>query len=565
MKLINFSVTNFRSITKAHKINLSNISTLVWKNNEWKSNILKALNISMNTLKKNSERLYQTRIHPYRKRTNEEIYCWDRDFPIQLRNKRWSKNTTFNLEFEFTDEESLEFKSKIGSYVNWILHIEITVWEDDKSNIKIKKRGKWTRETWAKNAKIISEYIASKINFTYIPAVRTENHALSIVENMIEKELSVIESDNKYIDAINTINNLQIPILDKISKKIEDSLKNFIPEISKVEAKILDYWRRISLRWDTEILIDDWNKTNIEYKWDWVKSLVALTLLKDWYTGTWFSLIALEEPESHLHPWAIHSLRESIYELWESNQVIITTHNPLFVNSDLVSSNIIVTWWNAKEAKNIWEIREILWVRVSDNLSSARYVLVVEGIEDELSLKFLLSYFSPKIKRALINKLLVIDNIKWAWKLSYKLSWYKTQLCKYHVLLDSDVAGKDAFKKANEVWLLETINTTFTIVKWKLESEFEDLLNPNIYSNIILNKYWVNINCNEFNSWTKKWSNRIKDVFINNWKMYDQKLEDEIKNLVAESIKWNENIALFDHNKNILENLIDSLENLIND
>lgn len=51
MKLINFSVTNFRSITKAHKIELDNVSTLVWKNNEWKSNILKALNISMNILK----------------------------------------------------------------------------------------------------------------------------------------------------------------------------------------------------------------------------------------------------------------------------------------------------------------------------------------------------------------------------------------------------------------------------------------------------------------------------------------------------------------------------------
>ena len=34
MQLVNFSVTNYRSITKAHKINLQNITVLVGRNNE---------------------------------------------------------------------------------------------------------------------------------------------------------------------------------------------------------------------------------------------------------------------------------------------------------------------------------------------------------------------------------------------------------------------------------------------------------------------------------------------------------------------------------------------------
>jgi len=45
MQLVNFSVTNYRSITKAHKINLQNITVLVGRNNEGKSNILMALNV----------------------------------------------------------------------------------------------------------------------------------------------------------------------------------------------------------------------------------------------------------------------------------------------------------------------------------------------------------------------------------------------------------------------------------------------------------------------------------------------------------------------------------------
>ncbi len=50
MKLVEFSVTNFRSITKAHKINLQDMTVLVGKNNEGKSNLLTALNIAMRAI-----------------------------------------------------------------------------------------------------------------------------------------------------------------------------------------------------------------------------------------------------------------------------------------------------------------------------------------------------------------------------------------------------------------------------------------------------------------------------------------------------------------------------------
>lgn len=61
MKLISFSITNYRSITTAHKIEISNLTVLVGKNNEGKSNILNALNTAMMTLIISSEdRIPQT-------------------------------------------------------------------------------------------------------------------------------------------------------------------------------------------------------------------------------------------------------------------------------------------------------------------------------------------------------------------------------------------------------------------------------------------------------------------------------------------------------------------------
>ena len=50
MLLKEFSVTNYRSITKAHKISLGDLTVLVGKNNEGKSNLLRALDTSMSII-----------------------------------------------------------------------------------------------------------------------------------------------------------------------------------------------------------------------------------------------------------------------------------------------------------------------------------------------------------------------------------------------------------------------------------------------------------------------------------------------------------------------------------
>lgn len=80
-----------------------------------------------------------------------------------------------------------------------------------------------------------------------------------------------------------------------------------------------------------------------------------------------------------MHPEAIAQLEKVIKSLAENNQVIVTTHNPLLVVRNKISSNIIVENGKAKPAKSLEEIRNILGIRASDNLINSKYVLVVEG------------------------------------------------------------------------------------------------------------------------------------------------------------------------------------------
>ena len=50
MKLVAFSVRNYRSIVEAYKLSLGNYTVLVGPNNEGKSNILKAIALSLAVL-----------------------------------------------------------------------------------------------------------------------------------------------------------------------------------------------------------------------------------------------------------------------------------------------------------------------------------------------------------------------------------------------------------------------------------------------------------------------------------------------------------------------------------
>lgn len=195
----------------------------------------------------------------------------------------------------------------------------------------------------AKKISDIAKFVAEKISFNYIPAIRTDKEATEVVHKMLSEELIILESNTEYISALDSIKRLQKPILDKLAQQIQQPLSEFLPSIKGVSIEISEERRRFSLRRDIDIVIDDGIPTSIEYKGDGVKSLAALGLLKNKHKEqTGASIIAIEEPESHLHPGAIHQINDIILALSETNQVILTTHNPLFVNRGDIKTNIIV-------------------------------------------------------------------------------------------------------------------------------------------------------------------------------------------------------------------------------
>lgn len=336
----------------------------------------------------------------------------------------------------------------------------------------------------------------------------------------------------------------------------------FLPTIRNVQIEIPETSRRVGLRREFNVVIDDGTPTNIEYTGEGVKSLAALGLLKNKLRHPGASIIAIEEPESHLHPGAIHQLNEIVKSLEESNQVILTTHNPLFVDRANIKTNIIVNQGKANPAKNIASIREILGIKASDNLTNANYALVVEGDEDVISLKALLPHLSDKIGKALKNNLLVIEQIGGAGNLSYKLSLLKNSLCLTYTLLDNDDAGRKAFQKAANDTLVDLPTCTMITCRGMVDSEFEDIINPDIYKEAILEKFGVDLNSKSFKS-NKKWSERLRSTFMDQGKICDEKVLCRAKYVVASEVSKNPKECINPHKRNSIDALVKALEKII--
>ena len=531
MKLIEFSVTNYRSVTTAHKIPMKNLTVLVGKNNEGKSNILSALSVAMRAV------MLHSRIggipRPPRGNRFGLDFDWERDFPIQFQERKSGIESIFRLNFRLEDNELSEFHAITGIRGNEDIPISVKIGKDNIPKVEVPKRGS---PAYNKKSAIITEFISKRISFNYIQAIRTEGMAINALSDAIYNGLLALRDNPDYLEAQHRVNELQQNMLDEMSSQLLEPLQAFLPSIQSVAIKRTseDLLYRLG-RGDVDVIINDGVATSIRNKGDGIKSLVTLAILKDKRASAGASVIAIEEPESHLHSGAIHSLVDVIHKISDNSQVIITTHNPLFVQQNNIASNILVDQGTARPAKNVAEIRNLLGVLPSDNLRNARFVLVVEGEDDAIALSKILPCYSGTVGDALRNNMIVVKPLGGAGNLSHDLADLKHCMCKYVVLLDNDSAGVDAAEKAIRNGLATEAEIKYTTCPGSPEAEFEDCLQPSHYKNIILEKFGVNINCAEFRG-NAKWSERMKQAFLSQGTRWTDTVESKVKMSVANGI-----------------------------
>ena len=563
MEIIAFSVSNYRSVTSAYRLPIRRPTVLIGPNNEGKSNILRALVASLQFLATlGGVRLRNDRITSQIR--SKDIYDWTRDFPVSLQPKLPDGETVFDLEFKLSETEVEEFRSEVKSNLNGTLPLQLRFGAGE-TKLVVTKQGKGGAALTSKS-QLIARFVARHINVSYIPAVRTASAANQIVNDLVDRELSLIETQPAYKAALKAVADLQRPVLAQIGDSIKLTLQEFLPNVKNVTVEISEDARYRALRRSCEILINDGTATALDKKGDGVQSLAALSLMKQVsHSGSSGRqlILAIEEPESHLHPRAIHQLREVLDELSVQHQVILTTHCPLFVDRTNLRSNIVVNKKKASPAKNVAELREILGVRASDNLRNAEVALIVEGEEDRRALSALIPVTSKRVGTALQTGFLAIDTLSGGSNLSYKLGQLRESLCTCHTLLDHDKAGLLAFAKAETEGLVVPADVTHVICPGLAESEFEDMLDESLYADFIKNKFGASIATPKFKG-NKKWSDRMKAAFEHQGKVWSSKIQAQVKSDIADLVVANPTKALNPHKRGSYDGLLTAIETKLN-
>lgn len=524
MQLTYFTVSKYRSITNAYKLDLQNLTILIGKNNEGKSNLIKSLNLAMEIIKFTSQ--IPRRVIP------RQLYSWRDDFPVDLQTSRQlkKKSTEFRLDFKLNEDEIADFYSKVGSYINGNLSVYIEIKENDSFSITVPKRGKNAAALSDKIA-IISKFISENIAIQYIPAVRSETDAYEVISKIIEEEFQQTD-DVEYKKAQEYIENYQKQKLQELSCKIKEPLAVFMPSIKSVSLSLEErFSRKAFLRNKSfEISINDGVLTSLSQKGDGVKSLTTMAILSK--TNAKNRVIIIDEPEAHLHPEAIHYLKKVLFDLADTNQLIISTHNPIFVNRSSVSSNIIVENHKATPAERIEIIRKTLGVKVADNLMYADYVIVVEGPSDKIVIERFMQE-DEQLKALLIDNTISVKSIGGVRNLRNELFNLEQFLCNYLVILDLDGAAKNKAREVQQDLKVQNDKFRYFNLPNYRECELEELYNPDLYKQYLMETWQVDITDCRFRNKSKKWSKRIEELATPSGQILNEEQINDIKKEIS--------------------------------
>lgn len=169
MQVVEFSLQRYRSIQKAEKIRLGDLTILIGPNNEGKSNILRGLVTGMRLLASTPGAARRPRQSgaATRYRVLNDDYNWDRNFPIGLQAAKPDGTTVFDFTFELSEEEIHEFQTEVKSKLNGMLPIRLTAGQDTLT-FEVRKKGPGGKALTDKRT-AIDEFVATRLNPTRHP------------------------------------------------------------------------------------------------------------------------------------------------------------------------------------------------------------------------------------------------------------------------------------------------------------------------------------------------------------------------------------------------------------
>lgn len=553
MRLSEVTVSNYRSIVKQTRFAVGDLTTLIGPNNEGKSNLLRALALGMQLIERwstlpdrlsgkeeisGTDALMFMRSSQYRRnqRPDDEVqgYNWARDYPLQKQTTKGALPTTIRFLFELDETEVQPYLEATGIRNNGYLPIELKLGRTSIS-LGIVKPGRGAATHRAK-AREIARFVKNGVTFVSIPAIRTGRQAQTLVNDLARIRLQSVARSEEYVLLANQINALRRAAVGEIATGLTESVQRYLPSVANIEIETADIASADAV---ADLVIDDGTSTSIDNKGDGIKSLVSMALLHQLASERSKSqsiILAVDEPEAHLHPASVHELHTLFAQISQDQQVILATHNPIFVNREHVSSNVLVRANEARPAQSVEQIRTAIGVQLHDNLESAEKIVLVEGLTDTQILPRLLLETNAEWRQALSNASIAFKPVKGVGRTRSHIQREKSTLCQIFVVVDGDVAGRQEAARIVEERHLPQKNVFILSDGMRRNSEIEDLLEPTIYLHALTTKFGRNFTPSHFKNRSKKWSDNFEAAAIALGVAIVDTTIDEAKIVVADAV-----------------------------
>ncbi|OAQ19972.1 AAA family ATPase [Thermosulfurimonas dismutans] len=520
MKIKRIHIHNFRSI-KDVSIELENYSLLIGENNAGKTNIMRALRVFYDDLK----------------------YDPKKDWPKF--NDVSDDEAWIEIKYLTTDEEQAQLKKEYRSNDNILKVRKIlkTNKEPFKSKVKANQSNifAYENETLSENffygAKNISQ---SKLGtIIYIPEISKIEESIKmtgpsplrnilhfVIKKIIEKSesyaslRSAFEDFNKNfkeesIDGISLAN-----LTEEINKELKEWNVKFGLDINPIRiddiiAKLVSHYIEDSQLDDQRLSIDSFGQGLQRHL---IYTLIKLstkytdtpkTAKKDFSPD--FTLILFEEPEAFLHPSQQEKLNISLAKLAEdeSQQILITTHSPMFVSKNISNISSLIKVNRDKETKTFQIKKEEIDSLYDENTSMFQFFL------DKLNSQDIGDELKQKIRKR--NLARETDNVE------IKL---KEESFKYFLWLDSE---RSNLFFAKHVVICEGA-TEKIFFDYLINTKWSDLKDRHIYFLDSMGKFNVHRYMNLFNL-----------LGINHSVLIDRDKDIEIHDLINSFIEDNKN------------------------
>lgn len=523
MRLIEFSISNYRSIRRQTKLTPGNFTTLIGPNNEGKTNTLRALTIAFAVIhkwqtlgiKSNEISGPQASSFLTNLRTDSATglvydYVYDRDYPKIGRSTR---ATTIELTFELSPEEVTAFQESTSLRNNQ--HIPLTI-KITKSKVEmtINKQGQGNK-TYNNQIGSITKFIDERIGLLSIPAIRSSSQMLEVAQELSQKHLNEeLARNNEYAELHRRMTEIQNDQLTTLSQRLTEQIKRYAQNVDSIRLCPRDDHTDIPLIDGIEI--EDPVSTSSTEKGEGLQSLIAIGLIQE-ATRTIGNhrtyLLVIDEPEAHLHPSAVRILKQTLDEIAASQQVLVATHSPIFIGRHADHNNVLIENNRAHAHPSLRQIRKSMGLLIGDSLLSAEVCVLVEGSTDEQIYNVLLAESSETIKNALKNNRLCIVSTSGTSYLTHHINTQRHCLSEVVVLCDGDKEAREIVRQCIDNNLIEK-KSTFTlppISRGKgTEVEIEDMFDDEFITITLNEKFGKRFDIHDFQSRDRKWSDRFQ-------------------------------------------------------